>query len=451
MSRITTFILGLVCAFAGVSRAFPADYGWYTEGDFFPASRIRVVVTNTLNFERKDCPVIIRREIMPLASLESRWVTLVDPTIPSQPKPSVETLKKIGSGATREETNGHWIPHQLDDLDQDGLWDEVFFMTDFKPLESKTFFLYIGFNFRGKVEHETHAELGWYEKQLVPYWESKLMGWKLWYSTDVDMFGKREPMLVIPEEAPRHISGYVAPSEFGHDIMTVSETFGAGGLCLFEDPSQPGLISRPRFNPYHDKGPVHAARYSYHTVLNGPLRSMVKVRCLNWRTGRGEYEYEQTYTAYKNKSYSISTVHFTMFLPEERGTGFGCGIRKMPNEYTIFRNEGMVVSFAKDVIASDPDVEKEWETQLKLDFEGIALVVPDSLKPRYQFVEAYEGNHAMCIPVTENHTYEYLIAAGWSEGTVNRNEQEFRKYMLDTQKEYNNPVVISDIKAEYKQ
>ena len=311
--------------------------------------------------------------------------------------------------------------------------------------------MYIGFNFRGKVEHETHAELGWYEKQLVPYWESKLMGWKLWYSTDVDMFGKREPRLVVPEEAPKHISGYVAPPEFGHDIMTVSETFGAGGLCLFEDPTRLGAISRPRFNPYLDKGPVHAARYSYHTVLNGPLRSMVKVRCLNWRTGRGEYEYEQTYTAYKNKSYSISTVHFTTFLPEERGTEFGCGIRKMPNEYTTLRNEGMVVSFAKDVIASDPDVEKEWETQLRLDFEGIALVVPDTYKPRYQFVEAYEGNHAMRIPVTENFTYEYLIAAGWSEGTINRNEQEFRKYMLDTQKEYNNPVVIRDIKVEYKQ
>ena len=110
------------CIFFLFSAAivFPQTDGWYTEGDFAPAKRIRVVVTNTLDMERRDCPVVITRSQSPVASTYEADVFVVDPTLPSQPEPTLEQKKATGSGISLKETNGHHIAYQLDDLDQDG-------------------------------------------------------------------------------------------------------------------------------------------------------------------------------------------------------------------------------------------------------------------------------------------------------------------------------------------
>ncbi|MGQ9638485.1 MAG: DUF4861 family protein [Thermodesulfobacteriota bacterium] len=441
----------LFCFLASVGLASAQEYGWYAEGDYWPTIRVRLTLANTLDFERRDCPVIIPREMMPVRSLEQTWVVVVDPSLPAQPRPSLEELKKIGSGALLEEKNGHRIPSQLDDLDKDGVWDELFFMADFKPREVKTLFVYVGkTNERGGIPHETHAGMGTYGRHLVPWWESKLMGWKLWYPDGADLYGKRRPMLVANLEGSGEISGYTAPYEYGNDIMTVSQSFGAGGICLFEDSSQSELISRPRFNPYREKGPIQATRFAYDVVVNGPLRSMIRQHVMNWRTGKGEYEFEQFYTAYKNQSYSTSRVRYLKFLPENPGVQFGVGIRKIMKEYDVFQEEGVIISFGKDLVITDPDVDPAWEKKTVVDFEAIALVVKNGYKPQYQFVRDYEGNHAFRIPLTTDLTYEYLIAAGWSEGTVNRTAKEFKDYVLRIQKEYTHPIAIKDVKLERK-
>ncbi len=451
-NKSIVWLVGIICALATINTARASEYDWYSEGDYFPAIRVRVTLVNTLDFERKDCPVIIPRKLMPIRSLQEDWVVVVDPGLPPQPMPSIEELRKIGSGALLEEKNGHRIPSQMDDLDKDGIFDELFFMVDFKPKEEKTIFIYVGdVNWRGGIPHETHAGMGYYGRHMVPWWESKLMGWKLWYPDSVDLYGKRKPMLVANLEGSGEISGYTAPYEYGLDIMTVSETFGAGGIFLLEDPSNSDLISRPRFSPFREKGPIYAVRFAYDVVANGPLRGIIRAHTMNWRTGKGEYELEQFYTAYKNKSYSTCKVRYLRFFPEKSTTEFGCGIRRIMGEYEVFQQKGAVISFGKDLIVTDPDVDPAWEARHIVKFEAIALVVKDEYKPRYQFLQAYGGNHVMRIPVTEDLSYEYLIAAGWSEGSVNTTEEEFKDYVLRAQKEYNNPIIIKELKLEKKE
>jgi hypothetical protein len=34
-----------------------AQDGWYSEGDFKPTIRVKVIIENTLDFARKDCPI----------------------------------------------------------------------------------------------------------------------------------------------------------------------------------------------------------------------------------------------------------------------------------------------------------------------------------------------------------------------------------------------------------
>ncbi len=213
-----------------------------------PANRIKVTVTNPLNVDRPSCPVAIKRTDLPDRNILELSVTVVDPALPPNPRdPTAEDFKKIGAELLRKETNGHYVEYQVDDLDKDGVWDEIFFMTDIQARQTKTIYVYIKPTERGLNPHKTHAGLGYYGRHIVPFWEAEYIGWKLWYPTDVDMHGKRKPMLTAYPEYQGNLGGYYMPMEMGTDIMALGTSFGAGGLCLFENPR----VARFRFASAH--------------------------------------------------------------------------------------------------------------------------------------------------------------------------------------------------------
>lgn len=446
----TSMAIAALAAVLSLALGAHAQDGWYTEGDFAPATRIRVVLTNTLDIARVNCPIVIPRRLMPVVSTVEADVTVVDPALPPQPDPSPERAKAVGSGVTFKETNGHLIPYQLDDLDKDGIWDELFFMSDFKPNETRTFYVYVGVNERGQFEHFTHAEVGSYGKHIVPWWESEYIGWKLWYFSDVDLYGKAKPRLVANHENTSNLSGYTAGSEYGNDIMTVSESFGAGGVCLFEDPSRPDKPSRARFSPSRGRGQLYDTRYAYDVVANGPLRSIIRVRVMNWRSGQGVYEYEQQYTAYTKQIYSTCKVKFPTFIPENPGTVFGCAIRRIMSEDRAYQKGGTVISLGKNVDIFDPDVRRMYMTKIIVPFEGIALVVKDAYRPEYVRVDDSGGAHGFRVPVTPDGAFEYLIAGAWSEGPVSNTPEKFQQDVLKAAREFNAPVNVDAVKLEKK-
>ncbi|MCD4769213.1 MAG: hypothetical protein K8R35_03485 [Bacteroidales bacterium] len=144
-------------------------------------------------------------------------------------------------------------------------------------------------------------------------------------------------------------------------------------------------------------------------------------------------------------------VKFLSFVPENNKTSFGCGIRKLMNEAELYSEVGTVMSLARNVDIFDPDVQRQFETSLLVDFIGIALVVRDSDNAQYQFVGDFDGNHTFRFPVTADRSFEYLIAAGWSNGSVNRTVDDFKKYVLSTARKYRYPVEITSLLLEKKQ
>jgi hypothetical protein len=443
------FLYGILTAFTAVGYA--QNEGWYTEGDFAPSVRVKVTLVNTLNLARTEVPVIIPASMIPVTNIADRYLTVVDSTIPGKPEPTKEQLLVAGGYLERKETNGHFLEYQMDDVNHDGIWDELFFMIDMKPREAKSIYLYIGKSDRGLYPHTTHAGMGYYGRHMVPFWEAEYIGWKLWFPTDVDMHGKREPMLTAYPEYTRNLSGYFMPPEYGTDIMTVANTFGDGGICLFENPSLPDSLSRPRFSPFAGQGPYSDSRFAFDVVYNGPLRSAIRVKTMNWRTGKGEYELEQFYTAYAHKSYSTCTVKYQKFLNTEPGTIFGCGIREIMNQYEVYQKGGLTVSFGKEVMVRAPNNDIG-EKGVVLDFEGIALAVKDSYKPEYRNIKSkmFGNNHVFRIPVTPDNSYEYLIAGAWCQGAVNKTAEDFKQYMITVAQEYNNPPMVRDVKLEKK-
>ncbi|MFA6471515.1 MAG: DUF4861 family protein [Candidatus Latescibacterota bacterium] len=445
-------IVGLTILCIGLIQelALAQKTGWYTEGEFKPVKRIVFTITNHLGSDWKECPVIIKRDQLPTPNIAERYLTVVDPSLPSFQEPTKEQLREKSGYLFRAEENGHIVEYQQDDLDKDGIWDELFFLTDIKAHETKTMFLYIGYSERGLFEHKTHAGMGYYGRHMVPFWESEYIAWKLWFPTSVDMHGKRKPMLTGYYEYTNNLSGYYMPYEYGSDIMTVSNTFGDGGIGLFENPSLPDSVSVPRYSPFVDKGPYIDTRYAYEVVANGPLRSMIRVKTMNWKTGKGIYETDQLYTAVAKKSWSTCRVKFTEFWPEEPSTAFVCGIRHIMNENETYQSGGVVMSFGKNVVirASIDSVNVQG---LTLDFEGIALVVKDSLKPVYRDIKGFGGNHVFLVPATPDRTFDYMIFGAWSEGSVNTTANEFKKYVATEAERYNNPLTFGAFIFEEKQ
>lgn len=432
---------------------------WYTQGDFAPVLRMEFTVSNPLDIDRQNCAVIIPRENFPIPDVHEMWVTVVDPEGKPFEGPSDELLRLQGGHQLREEAHGHAVFHQMDDLDKDGIWDELFFQVDIAAGASKTIFIYLGENIRGWNKHFTHANIGSYCRHQMPFWESENVGWKIWFANCCDVFAKRKPVLMSNHLYMDNYDGYgvsLTNEDWGSDIQGVAGSLGGGGICLFEFPGQPDAISLPRFTPAQTElapgslwnaGQISDTRYAYEVVVNGPVRSIIKIKGLNWDSGSGFYEYEQLYTVYAKQSYCTSRVIFTTFQPKRSGVRMGCGFRKKPQEDHFMLEEGMIISSGPEGIRDPEKIDDREDYQV--DFIGSALVVKDIYKPEYQFVSSHEGNHTFKVSPQKN-SYEFLLASAWSEGAVYNNSKDFTDYIRKTVREYNNPLRVQFVRTSEK-
>lgn len=434
-----------MCLFSCVALLTNAQTpkGWYTEGhDFSPARRVRITVKNQLNRPLKNQPVVVKRTALPVLNVDERSIAIIDPQLKPNPEPKKDDLQKMSGYLRRKETNGHAITLQLDDVDKDGIWDEIVFTTDLAANEARDFYIYMDFYERGMYEHKVHAGIGNYGRHTVPFWESEQIGWKLWYPHDLDLHGKRAPMLTAYYEYSTNNSGYYMPWEMGTDIMTVAQTFGAGGMCIFEDLKKLDSPARAYHSPLKGKGPLVDTRFSFDVVSNGPIRSIIRVKTMNWNSGKGFYELQQFYTVYAGKNWSTVQVKFDQFQPPALPVQLGAGIRKMMAEYKSVNEGGILLSMGKNVEARIPD-EDIGDSALVVPWQGIGIIVKNQYKPVYTPIQSYGGNHLFRMNDTPDHNFEYMVLGGWSFGETVNSEERFISYAREEAALYNQPPIIT--------
>lgn len=439
------------------SGAGAAERPWYTQGAFAPTGRIAIQVTNDLDGDRVASPVTLTPEQLPmLRGAQALTVTLVDPDGAPRPAPDRERQAQDGPHGHLAEANGRAVDYQLDDLNADGLWDELFLQVDLKARETKTLYIYRGFQQRGWNPHRTHAGIGSYMRHTVPFWESEAVGWKLWFPTDADVYGKRAPLLMSPRLYGENLDGYAVSRidpKLGSDIMSVDDSFGGGGIGVFDDLARPDAVSRPRFTPRSDQANrfngngLTDTRYAFEVVTNGPLRSMVRVKTMNWDSGRGRYELEQLYTAYAGQNYSTARVIFKTFAPKAKGAAWAAGIRKHDPEEITYQQGGVVITGGSELVRN-PDDKEAVQNGFRIDYAGSALVVKDAYKPKYVFSGERQGNHLFKMAPSKDNQFEYMIAAAWSEGPTLKTADAFKTYVIKSAREYNSPVRVSGIAEE---
>lgn len=214
----------------------------------------------------------------------------------------------------------------------------------------------------------------------------------------------------------------------------------------------------PRFTPAKlesapgslwNAGQISDTRYAYEVLVNGPIRSMIKIKGMNWNTGNGFYEYEQVYTVYAKQSYTTSKVVFTTFSPQVPGVKMGVGLRKKPAENYFVQEGGIIISSGPESIKDPENIDDRKE--YTVDFVGSALIVKDSYKPEYQFVASHKGNHTFRITTPKQNTFEYLLSSAWSDGVVYNNKKDFSDYIRKTSLEYNNPILSKFTQLQEKQ
>ena len=191
------------------------------------------------------------------------------------------------------------LPYQLDDLDDDGLNDELFFLTDLEGNEKRSFALtlseqkptetfpprvYADMMLTNKKIKESNKQ-DLYISQLTvengtnaynmlhhhgAAFESELVGYRIYFDhrQTVDIYGKYRKGLEL-RQTQFYPDNEQKALGFGDDVLWVGNTLGLGTLRGW-DGEQPVMLN-------------DVAHRSQRLVATGPLRIIIEVKDRQWR------------------------------------------------------------------------------------------------------------------------------------------------------------------------
>ncbi|MGM0619825.1 MAG: DUF4861 domain-containing protein [Bacteroidota bacterium] len=220
--------------------------------------------------------------------------------------------------------NGDFVPTQVDDLDGDGEWDELVLVTDFEAGETLEF--EIGFlpeseypefkkrtNIRLGIKQEdgSYKEVNQYEAlpcddgfEVIAQsesvnWENDKIGFRNYFDCRnvKDLFGKRKPEMIIDKIHTPELGDYHELADWGMDVLHCGSSLGSGGLALLKEDSLYRLGSTDV--------------YSYHKIVEGPLRSIFELRYEGWDVDGDMLEAVERISIYPGKYWFESDVTVT--------------------------------------------------------------------------------------------------------------------------------------------
>ena len=225
------------------------------------------------------------------------------------------------------------IPSQVNDLDGDGKWDELFLVTHFAAKEKKTiqlkwvmetpkFPIRTSVRF-GKREAENiplqpataesvnanqvYKKLGFQKYQTDgPSWENDKVGFRHYLDgrNSKDVFGKKIPA-ITPENVGINSAGAVQDNyhvmhDWGRDVFPVGSSVGLGGYALLVDKeiTRLGILGTDTLN--------NIEKTTFKIVSEGSENSVLNYKYSNWKASGNNYQVNETTAiwpgmyAYKN-------------------------------------------------------------------------------------------------------------------------------------------------------
>ncbi len=394
---------------------FPASYVVADEPD-----RIECMVTNPLSSLRENEPVVIR-----FADIQKEFPDYV-------------------GGYVAVYDGNLQICSQQDDLDGDGLWDELVFLTDLRPKEKKTFVLHINIPGDGKpleCVKEVNAQMffnnpdksitptleasstadNMYNKMYHhgPAWESDKIAYRLYFDkkTTVDVYGKKKYRLELADTKWYPTDGQLA-EKYGDDILWVGNSVGVGTLKGWDGKTATHI------DPMNKR----TARI----VVNGNLRTVVDMVVEGWQYQGQSINVTARYIQYARHRDMVAQV--IIGEPAAKGNlDFCTGVQKVRQLQTFSDKDGLIALWGTEYPTPD-SVKYTRETF------GLGVIVPKRNIEKYATDPL---NHLIVIKNNKKPMIEYCVAAAsLKEENGFKTSGEFFAYMQDLKQIVRHPVKI---------
>lgn len=388
---------------------------------------ITVSVSNPLNTTRTDQPVVIN--LAPYGEVRSALVTV----------------------------EGQEIPCQLDDLNQDDIFDELCFLTDLdkKQIKQYTITLFdegeprtyparvfaemVIRNLNDKklkknqhnnfIESITARGDAAYTYNIQHHhgvdFESELNGIRIYFDArqTLDLYGKYQKRLEL-KDTQFYTDEEQKAQGYGDDVLWVGQTFGLGA-----------------FRGWDGQKPTHVEPIASRTqriISYGPLRTIVEIIDRGWQlpmvnAQRSTINMTLRYTQYAGHRDTDVDVFFNKDVSTER---FSTGIINVKGSEEFSDKKGLRACWGTDYPSGDT---VNW----KRETVGLAILIPQkniaseepANKDNYTFVLKVDGTH-MAYKVTytsANETFGYHNAKDWFD------------YLKAWRREVEQPIVVKQL------
>jgi len=243
------------------------------------APEVTLQVSNPMNQERSDAIILLSRGEI------SRWLDIPEDQLP--------VLTDLA---------GEYISSQVDDLNGDGHWDELFAMTTLEALGKQTIVIkfvlpadYPEFPIRTNlhlgdalnnyqelnsaqrlegVSYHNYSGVTNASFQMEgPAWENDRVGFRNYMDqrNGMDIFGKTTTNMVLDQVGKEGEPSYHEPGEWGMDVLKVGTSLGAGAI---------GYMYNDSIYRVGDSGSG-----TYELIFEGPLRSRFNLSYTDWKVG----------------------------------------------------------------------------------------------------------------------------------------------------------------------
>lgn len=369
---------------------------------------------NSANFDREKSSVVIAKEIikdmLPITN-DQTLLVCVDKNI---------------------------VPSQMDDLNGNGLWDELVFQIDMKASEEKEIKIFkvssldaAKYSFPSKV----HAQMGLkngkapfiikdsiysesgdlYKASMHhgPATESEIIAYRMYFDdrSSIDIYGKYHYRLEL-DTTKWYSNDEFMKNEYGGDVLFVKNTIGVGSLRLWN-----GKVTQT----------LKTQRGRYAVIrARGPVRTVIDMIARDVKSDAGNFTIRSRMIQYANTRTMIYQAFVNDAIPQ-----FCTGVRKMvSSQLKQSQEEGWMGIWGTDY----PRLDHKKYPPVTV---GLGVVIP------LKYFEDFKQdsiNHIVTLKKGKRFLQYYVTAAFKEEKQGIDTPDDFFKYIKQLSMQVNDPI-----------
>jgi len=366
--------------------------------------------------------------------------------------PVIVNLKQYGDVKSAVITcNGNEIIYQMDDIDNDGKYDELCFVTDIDRNGQKVFNIQLlnsgtpkNFTSRVYVEmllkhpkNKTQNQQNTYISGLTvdgkanpyeclqhhgPAFESELNAYRIYFDErqTVDIYGKNHKGLEL-HDTQFYPDKIQKSNGYGDDVLWVGSTMGVGTL-----------------RGWNGNKPLNLSEVKHRTekiIAKGPIRTIVEVIDEGWNTGNtGKEPINMTthYTLYAGHRDCYVDISFNKNVSDYE---FATGVINVKNSQEFSDNKGLRGCWGTDWPVSEKD-----SAGYKRETVGLGICIPS--KNIKKELTKDNDNYPFIITSTNNTLHYNIVFCSDNESFGYHSAKEWFKYLKEWKEELNSPLLI---------